>query len=119
MFNPPYNFRPDSFATNLAKNVVRRVPFVRRSSGLAMPRPVLKFHQQLIQRLIQQAPDHLVPGGRIILHAYESEVAPLLSVLPPDSRVELLRHPGLVNRTVAMVIRLPAAMTSQRIAPHA
>lgn len=105
-FNPPYNFRPDTFATNVAKNVIRRIPFIRRSSGLAMPRPVLKFHQQLIHRLIQQAPDHLVPGGKIILHAYESEVAPLMNVLPPHSRVELLRHPGLVNRTVGMVIRL-------------
>ncbi len=105
-FNPPYNFRPDTFTTNVAKNVVRRVPLIRRGSGLAMPRPVLRFHQQLIERLIRQAPDHLVPGGRIILHAYESEVGALMSVLPEGATVELLRHAGLVNRTVGMVIRL-------------
>jgi len=108
VFNPPYNFRPDTFVTNVAKNLARRVPFIRRGSGLAMPRPVLKFHQHLIERLIQQAPEHLVPGGRIVLHAYESEVAALMSVLPPNSRVELLRHAGLVNRTVGMVIELPS-----------
>lgn len=105
-FNPPYNFRPDTFATNVAKNVVRRVPLVRRGSGLAMPRPVLRFHQQLIERLIRQAPDHLVSGGCIILHAYESEVDALMSVLPEKATVELLRHAGLVNRTVGMVIRM-------------
>jgi precorrin-6B methylase 2 len=112
-FNPPYNFRPDTFATNIAKNVVRRVPVVRRSSGLAMPRPVLRFHQELIERLLQQAPDHLVAGGRIILHAYESEVTALMSVLPPDSTVELLRHAGLVNHTVGMVIRCGTTRTAR------
>jgi len=105
-FNPPYNFRPDTFLTNVAKNVVRRVPIVRRGSGLAMPRTVLRFHQQLIERLIREAPDHLNPGGQILLHAYESEVAALRSVLPRTAAVELLRHPGLVNQTVGMVISL-------------
>lgn len=118
-FNPPYNFRPDSFATNVAKNVVRRVPLVRRGSGLAMPRPVLKFHQQLIERLFRQAPDHLVPGGKIILHAYESEVAALMSVLPPEATVELLRHSGLVNRTVGMVIHLADREAAGKASSHA
>ncbi|GMV98250.1 MAG: hypothetical protein AMXMBFR83_26020 [Phycisphaerae bacterium] len=104
VFNPPYNFRPDTFLTNVAKNLVRRVPFVRRSSGLAMPGLVLRFHQQLIERLIRQAPAHLNPGGRILLHAYESEVAALSSALPAQARVELLRHAGLVNQTVGMLI---------------
>lgn len=107
-FNPPYNFRPDTFASNVAKNLVRRVPVVRKSSGLAMPRLVLRFHQQLIERLIREAPAHLNPDGRILLHAYESEVAALMSVLPGGARVELRRHPGLVNQTVGMVIRLKA-----------
>jgi hypothetical protein len=49
-----------------------------------------------------------VAGGRIVLHAYESEVAALMGVLPPNTRVELLRHTGLVNRTVGMVIELPS-----------
>lgn len=105
-FNPPYNFRPDTFLTNVAKNIVRRVPLVRRGSGLAMPRTVLRFHQQLIERLFRQAPDHLLPGGRVLLHAYESEVAALRSVLPRTASVEVLRHAGLVNQTVGMLIRL-------------
>lgn len=107
-FNPPYNFQPDTFTTNVAKNLIRRVPVVRRSSGLAMPRPVLKFHQQLIERLIRQAPEHLTPDGRVLLHAYESEVSALMSVLPAGAQVELLHHPGLVNQTVGMLIRLQA-----------
>jgi methylase of polypeptide subunit release factors len=111
-FNPPYNFRPDTFATNVAKNLVRRVPVVRRGSGLAMPRPVLRFHQQLIERLMRQAPEHLAPGGRVILHAYESEVAALLSALPPQPKVELLRHAGLINQTVGLVIQPEVALGS-------
>lgn len=107
VFNPPYNFRPDNFATNVAKNLVRRVPYVRRTSGLAMPRPVLKFHQELIERLIRQAPRNLNPGGRILLHAYESETATLARVLPEGATVTLLRHPGLRNHTVGMLIALP------------
>lgn len=105
-FNPPYNFRPDTFAMNVAKNVLRRVPFIRRQSGLAMPRGVLKFHQQLIARLIGQAPQHLAPDGRLLIHAYESEVPALTKVLPRTARVTLLRHPALVNRTVGMQIEL-------------
>lgn len=106
VFNPPYNFRPDTFVTNIAKNLVRRVPFIRRSSGLAMPGLVLRFHQQLIERLVRQAPGHLKPGGRILLHAYESEVNALHSALPTGTRVELLRHDRLVNQTVGMLIHL-------------
>ncbi|MCG3125760.1 MAG: Chitooligosaccharide deacetylase [Phycisphaerae bacterium] len=105
-FNPPYNFRPDTFAMNVAKNVLRRVPFIRRQSGLAMPRGVLKFHQQLIARLVGQAPRHLAPGGLLLIHAYESEVPALTKVLPRNARVTLLRHPALVNRTVGMQIEL-------------
>jgi predicted glycoside hydrolase/deacetylase ChbG (UPF0249 family)/precorrin-6B methylase 2 len=106
-FNPPYNFRPDSFATNVAKNLLRRIPWVRSRSGLAMPRGVLKFHQKLIERLIQQAPARLKPGGRVLIHAYESEVPGLAVVLPRGASVELLRHAGFTNQTVGMLIRLP------------
>lgn len=105
VFNPPYNFRPDTFTTNVAKNLIRRIPVVRRSSGLAMPRPVLRFHQQLIERLVRQAPEHLLPGGALLLHAYESEVSGLMSVLPAGWQVKLLHHAGLVNQTVGMLIR--------------
>lgn len=106
-FNPPYNFAPDTLATNVAKNLLRRVPWVRRHSGVSMPRPVLRFHQQLIARLVAQAPGHLEPGGRILLHAYESEVSALAKVLPEGSTVALLHHPGFANQTVGMCIRLP------------
>ena len=106
-FNPPYNWRPDTFWSNLAKNLLRRVPLIRRSSGVAMPRPVLRYHQRLIERLAAQAPSHLNRGGAILLHAYESEVAALSSVLPPGAEVEILHHPRMINRTVGMRIRLP------------
>lgn len=108
-FNPPYNFAPDNLATNVAKHVLRKVPMVRRNSGLAMPRPVLRFHQQLIERLIGQAPEHLTPGGQILLHAYLSEVPALTGVLPEGAEVELLEHVALTNHTVGMLIKLPGA----------
>ncbi|MHC5035084.1 MAG: ChbG/HpnK family deacetylase, partial [Planctomycetota bacterium] len=106
-FNPPYNFRPDSFASNVAKNLLRRIRWVRRNSGGAMPGAVLRFHQQLIGRLIDQAPDHLNPGGAILLHAFESEAEALGSILPPGAQVQLLRHPDLAaNRTLGLLIRI-------------
>jgi methylase of polypeptide subunit release factors len=109
-FNPPYNFRPDNLAMNVAKHMARRVDWVRRNSGLAMPRPVLKFHQELIARLIAQGPAHLNDGGAVLLHAYEAEVAALSSVLPAGASVTILRHPDLRNRTVGMLIRLSPAV---------
>ncbi|MBI5864839.1 MAG: ChbG/HpnK family deacetylase [Planctomycetes bacterium] len=108
VFNPPYGFGPDNFFTAVAKNLLRRVPLVRKKSGLAMPRRVLKFHQELIERLIRQAPERLGPGGRILIHAYESEVPGLQAVLPEGATVELLHHAAFANQTVGMLIRLPA-----------
>lgn len=106
-FNPPYNFRPDSFASNVAKNLLRRIRWVRQNSGGTMPGAVLRFHQQLIGRLIDQAPDHLNPGGAILLHAFESEVEALGSILPPGAQIQLLRHPDLTaNHTVGLLIRI-------------
>jgi chitin disaccharide deacetylase len=108
-FNPPYAFRRDNFVTSVAKHVLRRVPWIRQHSGLAMPRTVLKYHQQLIAQLMAQAPDHLAPGGAVLLHAYESEVGALTHVLPDGATVELLQHPQLtINRTVGMLVRFPA-----------
>lgn len=106
-FNPPYSFAPDTLTSNLARNLLRRVPWVRRHSGSSMPGLVLRFHQQLIARLVAQASAYLLPGGRILLHAYESEVSALTRVLPEGSSVELLHHPDFTNQTVGMCIRLP------------
>lgn len=108
VFNPPYGFGPDNVFTAVAKNLLRRVPLVRQKSGLAMPRQVLKFHQELIERLIRQAPSRLAPTGRILIHAYESEVPALQAVLPAGSTVELLRHAAFSNQTVGMLIKLPS-----------
>jgi predicted glycoside hydrolase/deacetylase ChbG (UPF0249 family)/SAM-dependent methyltransferase len=108
VFNPPYNFGPDTFLTNVAKNLLRRIPWLRRGPGTSMPRRALQFHQQLIGRLAQQAPDHLTDHGRILLHAYESEVSALGEVLSRGSEIEVLKHSALTNRnrTVGMLIRL-------------
>jgi predicted glycoside hydrolase/deacetylase ChbG (UPF0249 family)/methylase of polypeptide subunit release factors len=107
VFNPPYNFGPDTFLTNVAKNLLRRIPWLRRGPGKAMPMRALRFHQQLIGRLIQEAPEHLTDHGRILLHAYESEVSALSDILPRGSETEILNHPALTNRnhTVGMLIR--------------
>ncbi|MFO0838193.1 MAG: ChbG/HpnK family deacetylase [Phycisphaerae bacterium] len=105
-FNPPYSFGRDNLATNVAKHLVRRIPWVRRYSGRAMPRTVLRYHQQLLDRLIAQAPTRLTERGALVLHAYETEVEALSAVLPSTARVELARHTGFGNGTVGMVIRL-------------
>ncbi|MBL8877958.1 MAG: ChbG/HpnK family deacetylase [Phycisphaerales bacterium] len=106
-FNLPYGFGPDNIATAFAKHVLRRIPFIRRNSGLAMPRTVLRFHQQLVERLVRGAPAHLNAGGAVLLHAYESEVTSLARALPAGATMELLLHAGLTNRTVGMLFRLP------------
>jgi methylase of polypeptide subunit release factors len=106
-FNPPYNFCRDTFVMNIAKNLVRRVPWVRRQSGLAMPRTVLRFHQQLIARLVESSPGRLRPGGRVLIHAYESEVDALCDALPTGCRVQVLRHRALDGHTVGLLISPP------------
>ena len=106
-FNPPYNFCRDTFVMNIAKNLLRRVPWVRRQSGMAMPRTVLRFHQGLITRLMQTAPSHLRPGGRVLIHAYETEVDALRDALAEGTHVELLRHPDLDGHTVGLLIAPP------------
>ena len=106
-FNPPYSLCRDTFLMNIAKSLLRRVRWIRQQSGRAMPRTVLRFHQELASRLVRQAPPHLRPGGRILIHAYESEVPALHDVLPEGSVVELLRHPVMEGQTVGMLIRLP------------
>jgi len=120
-FNLPYGFGPDNWFTSCAKHVLRRVPWVRRNSGLAMPRPVLRFHQQLTERLLQQAPSKLAPGGEILLHTYEAEVASLARVLPAGAEFELLQHRDLTrNRTVGMLICLqPHPGAAARVEPSA
>lgn len=120
-FNLPYGFGPDNWFTSCAKHVLRRVPWVRRNSGLAMPRPVLRFHQQLTERLLQQAPTRLAPGGTILLHTYEAEVASLARVLPAGAEFELLQHRDLTrNRTVGMLIcLLPRSGAAAQFEPSA
>ena len=105
-FNPPYNFRPDTLIFNIAKNLLRRVPWVRRTIGEAIPQSVLRFHRLLVTRLLAQAPDHLNPGGAVLLHALEPEVDALISVLPTAAQVQMLRHPELAaHGTVGLCIR--------------
>jgi chitin disaccharide deacetylase len=109
-FNLPYAFRRDNVLTNMAKHVLRQVPWVRQHSGLALPRTVLRYHQQLVTQLMEQVPAHLAPGGAVLLHAFESEVEALAQVLPAGAHVELVKNGDLsANRTVGMLIRLGSA----------
>ena len=104
----PYNFAADTWAANLAKNLLRRVRWVRRRSGLAMPAAVRRYHQHLIRRLIDQAPAHLHPDGATLLHVFESEVEALAEVLPAEADLGILRHRDLAaNGTVGLRIRVP------------
>ncbi|MCB9849905.1 MAG: ChbG/HpnK family deacetylase [Phycisphaerales bacterium] len=106
-FNIPYNFRPDTWLSNVAKNLVRRIPWVCKNSGTAIPHGVLRFHRELMQRLFQQAPARLNPGGRMLLHVFDFEVGIFRRMLPASARVEVLHHEEFrAHRTVAMQITL-------------
>ncbi len=108
-FNPPYNFRPDTFAFNLAKNLVRRIPWVRRSINQGMPASILRFHRQLVSRLVQQAADHLRPDGSVLLHVFEMEVDALVRALPCSLEFQVLRHAELTTHgTVGLRVRFDA-----------
>ncbi|MCP4251619.1 MAG: methyltransferase [bacterium] len=107
-FNLPYSFIRDNWAMNLAKNLARRVPWIRRTSGCSMPAGVQRFHQRLVARLVRQAGAHLNPGGSILLHTFESEVPALTDVLPESANLLLLRHPALAaNGTIGLKVGLP------------
>lgn len=108
VFNLPYNFAPDTRAANLAKNLLRRVCWIRRNSGCSMPVAVRRFHQRLVRRLMGQVRDCLNPGGEVLLHVFEFEVDAVIEVLPPGADLRLLRHPDLVtNGSVGLCIRIP------------
>ncbi len=106
--NLPYNFRPDSFISNVVKNLARRIPWVCQHSGTMIPLGVQRFHNALMTRLLSQVNDHLNPGGWLLLHVFDFEVGVFARMLPPAARVEILRHPQFsAHRTVAMLVRMP------------
>jgi predicted glycoside hydrolase/deacetylase ChbG (UPF0249 family)/SAM-dependent methyltransferase len=108
-FNPPYNFAPDTFLTNVAKNLVRRIPFVRRNCGQRMPAAVAQFRRQLVRRFLEQAPARLNTGGRILLLAFESEASEFRDVAPPGADVRLIDYAPLrASGTVTLSIRFAA-----------
>lgn len=107
--NPPYNFVRDTFVGNVAKNLLRRISAIHRSSGTAMPRSVLRFRRQLIRRFFTQVPTRLRPGGGILLLAYQCEVDGIKACLSAATDCQLLSHPDLdAVHTVGMLIHLPA-----------
>jgi predicted glycoside hydrolase/deacetylase ChbG (UPF0249 family)/SAM-dependent methyltransferase len=109
-FNIPYNFGPDSPWSNVAKNLARRIPWICRNSGAAIPAGVLRFHRELIDRLIPQAQAHLRPQGQLLLHVFDFEVGIFQRGLPESAAVDVLRHPQFTaHRTVAMRIRFNTA----------
>ena len=108
VFNLPYNIARDTWAANLAKNLLRRVSWIRRNSGCSMPTAVRRFHQRLVRRLMDQVRDCLNPGGEVLLHVFESEVGDLIEVLPPGVDLRILRHPDLAaSGSVGLGIRIP------------
>jgi predicted glycoside hydrolase/deacetylase ChbG (UPF0249 family)/SAM-dependent methyltransferase len=108
-FNVPYNFRPDTLLMNVAKNLIRRIPGTCRSSGVAIPNGVLRFHRALLGRLFAQVFASLRPGGLLLLHVFDFEVGILRRMLPPDAAIEVLHHHAFrAHRTVAMLIRRTA-----------
>lgn len=112
-FNLPYNFAPDTFWSNVAKNALRRIPWVHRNGG-RMPQGVIRFHQTLCRRLFREAPEHLTPDGAILLYVFEAEVPTLIDLLPADADVELLEHADRdAKGPMGMLIRLPVGVTSR------
>ncbi|MGB9624208.1 MAG: methyltransferase [Phycisphaerae bacterium] len=111
-FNPPYNVRRDTLLANIAKNLLRRIPWVQRNCGRIMPPAVLRFHQQLVRRIAEEAPPHLTPGGCVMLHAYAAEAEAWREVLPAGFSAAVVEHPALREfGTVAVVMYPPAGST--------
>lgn len=107
VFSPPYNTRPDGPIRNVAKRCVRKVPWIHQHCGQILPDAVLRFHQRLFGRLVRQAPPHLNPGGRVLVHAFASEMEALRTVLPGGARTTIFTHPDLDPfGTVAMCVQL-------------
>ncbi|MCZ6682140.1 MAG: methyltransferase [Planctomycetota bacterium] len=105
-FNPPYSFRPDSFVSNVARNLLRRVPWIRRGATRKMPAAVRTFRLRLLERFISNARRHLAPQGCVLIHVYETEVGPLQRVLPIGLQTRIMRHAGMLKfRTVGLMIR--------------
>ena len=103
-FNLPYSFSPDSILMSVAKNLMRRLRFIRSNSG-TMPAAVMNFRRELTLRLLRQASAHLNPGGHVLLHVYESEAPGLIKDLSLTGDVRLLRHAGLGHQTIGMLVR--------------
>jgi len=93
--NPPYSFVRDTFLGNVAKNLLRRVPAVHRSSGSAMPGAVRRFRLAMMRRFFEQAPTRLRRGGRLLLLVYRHEVDALNESLPAGTNVQRLAHGDL------------------------
>ena len=105
-FNLPYGFMPDNCVLNLAKNLFRRVSFIRHSSGRRMPEAVARFHKRLLLRLFKQAKSRLNPGGRFALHVFETELDQVIRLAPRPCRIQCFRHPMMTpNETVCLVIQ--------------
>jgi predicted glycoside hydrolase/deacetylase ChbG (UPF0249 family)/predicted RNA methylase len=105
-FNLPYGFGRGTAVSSLLKNILRRVPFVCRNSGVIIPNGVLHFHQRLMRKLLAQAPTHLRRGGKLVLHVFDFEAGMVQRMLPESTSIEVLHHPEFrAHRTVAMLIR--------------
>ncbi len=108
VFNPPFGFGPEGLPIQVARNLLRRVPQVRRWASRSLPNAVAAHRRTLIGRVARAAPQRLTATGAILIHVCHSEEQGLLGSLPPGSDARILRHPDLTaHGTSALLTRAP------------
>lgn len=104
-FNPPYSFRSDSLTSNVVRNLLRRVRWIRERASRQIPAAVRRFRRRLMERLISEAARCLTPQGCVLLHIYETEIGPLLHCVPIGFEARVVRHAGMSGfGTVGLMI---------------
>jgi predicted RNA methylase len=107
-FNLPFSFGRDSFVVSIAKNLLRRVSWIRRRfRARGVPASVLQFRQKLAADLLGQAGEHLNPRGRVVLHVFRSEVEVLTRILPTGAEFKILENERLrAGATAGLLIQM-------------
>ncbi len=108
VFNPPFGFGPEGLPIQVAKNLLRRVPQVRKWASRSLPNAIAAHRRALIGRVARAAPQRLTAAGAMLIHVCHSEEQGLLGSLPPGSDARILRHPDLTaHGTSALLTRAP------------
>jgi methylase of polypeptide subunit release factors len=95
-FNPPFSARPDPYFLTVVKEAIRRIEPLERALMHHMPKHVVAFRRDLIQRFIAEGVSHLNPEGRLYLLLYCNELSSLEAMT--HGLVVSSHTPGVLRR---------------------